>query len=85
MRSESKRHPARTAVHIVAGLMVVLACATLLNAQAGVGIYPPSSIEHPCGCRRAHAHQLHYLCADGFHHPACPTGRRNSGLAGMRL
>jgi subtilase family serine protease len=25
----------------------LLACATLLNAQAGVGIYPPSSIEHP--------------------------------------
>jgi len=47
MRSESKRHPVRTAVHMVSGLMVLLACATLLNAQAGVGIYPPSSIERP--------------------------------------
>jgi kumamolisin len=47
MRSESERHLVRTAVRVVSGLMVLLACATLLNAQAGVGIYPPSSIEHP--------------------------------------
>ncbi|MFZ0793077.1 MAG: hypothetical protein WAM65_04850, partial [Candidatus Korobacteraceae bacterium] len=47
MRSESERHAGRTAIRIVSGLVVLLASATLLNAQAGVGIYPPSSTEHP--------------------------------------
>ncbi len=46
MRISSARNAAFT---IIGGLVALLACGALLNAQvqSGVGIYPPSSIEHP--------------------------------------
>lgn len=42
-------HSPRTRVFIMLALLGLLSCSALLNAQvrSGVGIYPPSSIEHP--------------------------------------
>ncbi len=42
-------HSPRTRVFIMLALLGLLSCSVLLNAQvrSGVGIYPPSSIEHP--------------------------------------
>ncbi len=81
MRSESERHPIRAAVHIVAGLMVLLACATLLNAQAGVGIYPPSSIEHPWDVGvRMHTNYIFYAPTGSIVPLAQPAGETPASL-----
>jgi kumamolisin len=81
MRSESERHAVRTAVHIVAGVMVLLGCATLLNAQAGVGIYPPSSIEHPWDVGvNMHTNYIFYAPSGSIIPLAQPAGETPASL-----
>jgi len=80
MRIPSGRHAALT---IIGGLMALLACGALLNAQvqSGVGIYPPSSIEHPWDVGvNMHTNYIFYAPSGAIVPAAQPAGETPASL-----
>ena len=80
MRIPSARHAALT---IIGGLMALLACGALLNAQvqSGVGIYPPSSIEHPWDVGvNMHTNYIFYAPSGAIVPAAQPAGETPASL-----
>jgi len=76
--------PSRTVTRLIAGLAVLFCCSALLSAQAvrsGVGIIPPSSIEHPWDVGvNMHTNYIFYAPSGSIVPAAQPAGETPASL-----
>lgn len=84
MRSESASQPRHTMVATLCATTLLLGCNGILNAQeirSGVGIVPPSSIEHPKDVGvRMHTNYIFYAPTGALKPAAQPAGETPASL-----